>query len=70
MGTIPHRERRCHGDETLRRVGTGGTCAGSPLDALREAGRVTETRTVELGSLPAASGLSSRELLDDLRGEG
>lgn len=84
MSTIPHRELRNHRTEILRRVEAGETFAitnhgrpvarlvpstGSALDALRDAGRVTATRTVGLDSLPAARGMSSREVLDDLRGE-
>lgn len=84
MSTIPHQELRRHSAEILRRVEAGETFiitdrgrpvarlipyAGSALDALQDAGRVTTTRTVDLDSLPTAGGVSSREILDDLRGE-
>jgi prevent-host-death family protein len=84
MSTIPHRELRNHSAEILRRVEAGETFAitnhgrpvarlvpyaGTALDVLRDAGRVTATRTVDLDSLPAARGVSSREILEDLRGE-
>lgn len=43
--------------------------SASALDVLRDAGRVTIARPVDLDSLPTAGGVSSREILDDLRGE-
>ncbi|MGO1977587.1 type II toxin-antitoxin system Phd/YefM family antitoxin [Brachybacterium tyrofermentans] len=84
MSTIPHRELRNHSAEILRRVEAGETISitnngrpvarlvpysSSPLDALREAGRVSAARHVDLTAIPAARGVSSREILDDLRGE-
>lgn len=84
MSTIPHRELRNHSTEILRRVEAGETFsitnngrrvarlvpfASSPLDALRDAGRVSAARRIDLASIPAARGVSSREVLEDLRGE-
>lgn len=84
MSTIPHRELRNNSTEILRRVEAGETFeitnhgrtvarlvpyTASPLDLLRESGRITGTTAVDLDALPAAHGLTSREVLDDLRGE-
>ena len=43
--------------------------ATSPLETLRANGRITAARTVDMSDLSAASGLSSQEILEDLRGE-
>lgn len=56
-----------HGRPVARLVPYAGSA--SPLDVLRDTGRVTDTRAVDLDALPTASGVSSREILDDLRGE-
>lgn len=84
MSTIPHRELRNRSTEILRRVEAGETFeitnhgrpvarlvpyTASSLDLLRESGRITGTSQVDLDSLPVAHGLTSREVLDDLRGE-
>ena len=84
MSTIPHRELRNNSTEILRRVEAGETFSitnhgrtvarlvpytASPLDALRESGRISRVTRVDLIALPAARGLDSREILDDLRGE-
>lgn len=84
MSTIPHRELRNNSTEILRRVEAGEAFAitnhgktvarlvpytASPLDALRESGRLTRATAVDLDDLPASRGLDSREILDDLRGE-
>src|SRR5699024_9873807 len=84
MSTIPHRELRNNSTEILRRVEKGETFSitnhgrtvarlipytASPLDVLRESGRVTGAKKVDLAALPAAHGLSSKDVLDDLRGE-
>ncbi|MGP5838308.1 type II toxin-antitoxin system Phd/YefM family antitoxin [Brachybacterium alimentarium] len=84
MSTIPHRELRNHSTEILRRVEAGETFSitnngrtvarlvpysRSPLDALRETGRVSAVRQVDLEAIPPVHGVSSREILDDLRGE-
>ena len=84
MSTIPHRERRNNSTEILRRVEKGETFSitnhgrtvarlvpytASPLDVLRESGRVTGAKKVDLAALPAVHGLSSKDVLDDLRGE-
>jgi prevent-host-death family protein len=84
MSTIPQQELRCNSAEILRRVEAGESfvitadgravarlvpSAASPLDVLRESGRVTGTQKVDAADLPAAQGLSSRGVLDDLRSE-
>ena len=84
MSTIPHRELRNNSTEILRRVEKGETFSitnhgrtvarlvpytASPLDVLRESGRVTGAKKVDLAALPAAHGLSSKDVLDDLRDE-
>ena len=56
-----------HGRPVARLVPSAGSA--SALDLLRGTGRVTDTRTVDLDALPTANGVSSREILDDLRGE-
>lgn len=37
--------------------------------SLRDAGRVSAARWIDLASIPAARGVSSREVPEDLRGE-
>lgn len=84
MSTIPQHELRCNNAEILRRVEAGESfvitdngravarlvpSAASPLDVLRGSGRVTGTQAADLAALPVARGLSSRDVLDDLRGE-
>lgn len=84
MSTIPHRDLRNHSAEILRRVESGETLeitnngrrvarlvpyTRSPLDTLRESGRTRPARRVDVRSLPRATGVSSQEILDDLRGE-
>ena len=84
MATIPHRDLRNHSAEILRRVEAGETLeitnngrrvarlvpyTRSPLDALRESGRTRPARRIDVRSLPRATGVSSQEILDDVRGE-
>ncbi|MGY5765507.1 type II toxin-antitoxin system Phd/YefM family antitoxin [Brachybacterium sp. DNPG3] len=87
MTTVPHRELRNSSSEILRRVEAGESFvisnngravarlipyARSPLEALRDAGRVTARTRVDIATLPfvtIADGATSEEILDDLRGD-
>ena len=85
MTTIPHRELRNNSAEILRRVAAGESMVitnhGEPVaeliptspsrfDRLKNAGHVREARIQGgFSSLPRVAGLSSKEVLDDLRGD-
>lgn len=85
MESIAHRELRNNSGEILRRVAAGesfavtnnGTTAallippgGTPLEVLRSAGQARPPRrVVDFGSLRRAKGVSSAEVLADLRGD-
>ncbi len=82
--TIPHRELRNNSAAILRRVQAGETFEitnnGKPvallspvvdgrLAALRRSGAVTRATRIDFAGLRRASGISSKDVLDDLRGE-
>lgn len=85
MGTISHRELRNSSSEVLRRVGAGEsftiTNHGRPvarllpvtagaLDEARETGQVRPPRAPrDFSGIVRADGVSSAEVLADLRGE-
>lgn len=82
--TIPHRELRNNSAEILRRVQAGDTfeitnngrpvallapVPEEPLALLRRSGAVTRSVSVDFAALRRATGIASRDVLDDLRGE-
>lgn len=82
--TIAHRELRNNSADILRRVQAGETfeitnngesvalltpIVRDRLAVLRRAGAVTEATRVDFAALKRSAGVSSRDVLDDLRGE-
>ena len=82
--TITHRELRNSSSSILRRVQAGETfevtnngepvallspVGGERLALLRRRGAVTQRSRVDFARLKRATGIASRDALDDLRGE-